>query len=199
MAEFEQSWALVRQFEGGWSNHKHDRGGETYAGIARNFFPDWTGWPLIDSWKKNVGADAKVLNKTLPTDGELQRCVADWYRREWWDKLGLSSLPQSLADEIFEQSVNLGMGGAVKKIQLLCNAYNWKSGRPIFADLSVDGSIGPKTIAALRCLLETRADAKTLCHALNCLQGAHYLELAARNPAQRQFTAGWMSRTHGAE
>ena len=25
-----------------------DRGGQTYAGIARNFYPDWDGWDLID-------------------------------------------------------------------------------------------------------------------------------------------------------
>jgi hypothetical protein len=26
-----------------------DRGGQTYAGIARNFHPNWPGWHCIDS------------------------------------------------------------------------------------------------------------------------------------------------------
>ena len=37
MADFLISYAPLKAFEGGWCNVKGDAGGETYAGIARNF------------------------------------------------------------------------------------------------------------------------------------------------------------------
>lgn len=196
MAEFAQAYAPLKQYEGGYSNNAADRGGETYAGIARNFFPKWQGWPIIDRWKKSVGTRASVLNRALSAVPELRSLVEEWYKAEWWDRLGLSTLPQALANEIFEQAVNLGKGGAGKKVQTVCNAFNYRSGSPLFPDLKVDGAIGPKTLAALRAILADRADEAALVHALNCMQGAHYLELAAKKASQRQFTVGWMRRTH---
>lgn len=196
MAEFAQAYAPLKQYEGGYSNNAADRGGETYAGIARNFFPGWGGWPIIDRWKKSVGTRVSALNRALSTVPELRTLVEDWYRAEWWDKLGLGTLPQALANEIFEQAVNLGKGGAGKKVQTVCNAFNHKGGTPLFPDLKVDGAIGPKTLSALRAILASRADEAALVHALNCMQGAHYLELAAKKPSQRVFVDGWMKRTH---
>ena len=38
MADFLISYAPLKEFEGGWCNVRGDAGGETYAGIARNFF-----------------------------------------------------------------------------------------------------------------------------------------------------------------
>ncbi|WP_297829232.1 glycoside hydrolase family 108 protein [uncultured Desulfovibrio sp.] len=195
-ASFEKAYAPLAAFEGGYANDPSDRGGETYAGIARNFFPEWPGWAIVDKWKKSLGENAAVLTRALATAPDLQELVADWYRAEWWDRLGLASLPQALADEIFEQSINLGKAGAGKKVQIVCNAYNrGRDGKPLFADLAVDGAIGPRTLNALRLLIERRMDAYGLVHALNCMQGAHYLELAAGRPGQRKFTSGWMSRT----
>ena len=60
----------------------------------------------------------------------------------------------------------------------------------------MDGVIGPRTLDALAALLARRTDEKALVHALNCMQGAHYIELAACSPSQRKFVDGWMKRTH---
>ena len=60
----------------------------------------------------------------------------------------------------------------------------------------IDGAIDPKTLNALATLLRRRAKEGELVHALNCMQGAHYLELAAKKASQRVFTTGWMTRTH---
>lgn len=201
MAKFEIAYAPLKEFEGGYSNVAADRGGETYAGIARNFFGAWAGWPIVDAQKARVGTRASTLNKVLAAIPELQQMVADWYRTEWWDRLGLEALPQELANEIFEQSVNLGRGGAGKLVQTMCNAFNYDKaakGR-IFDDLKVDGAIGPKTLNALKVLVSRRTNEAALVHALNCLQGTHYLNLAANKSSQRIFTDGWMTRTHDPE
>lgn len=197
MADFNIAYAPLKQFEGGWTNDPNDRGGETYAGIARNFFPGWKGWAIVDEYKRKYGASSSRLNRPLAANAELQEMVAGWYKKEWWDRMGLGTLSQPLANEIFEQAVNLGKAGSGKKVQTICNAYNYgPGGTQFFKDLAVDGAIGPKTLEALSILVRKKTDDKSLVHALNCMQGAHYLELAARKPSQRKYTVGWMKRTH---
>lgn len=196
MANFEIAYAPLKQFEGGYDNDPDDRGGETYAGIARNFYPKWSGWKLVDQIKR-TNKTKSAINKACAADHYLQDLVAAWYKREWFDALGLADMPQILANELFEQAVNLGKAGSGKKVQIICNAYNrTKNNEPLFADLIVDGAIGPKTLSALKLILANKSDAESLVHALNCMQGAHYLELAAKKPSQRKYTVGWMSRTH---
>lgn len=196
MADFEIAYAPLKDFEGGYDNDPDDRGGETYAGIARKFFPSWQGWKIIDKIKRSNQSKA-AINQAAKADHLLRDYVRAWYKTTWFDALGLGELPQPLANEIFEQSVNLGKSGSGKKVQIICNAYNYQPGaKKLFADLKVDGAIGPKTLAALKIILANKANAESLVHALNCMQGAHYLELAAKKFSQRKYVAGWMKRTH---
>lgn len=199
MADFLQAYALVCGYEGRWVNDPSDKGGETYAGIARRFWPSWSGWTIIDAAKSLPAwrQGASAFSRSLARIDELQTAVRRWYQAEWWDRLGLSALPQALAEEIFEQSINLGRAGAGKKIQRVCNAFNYDkaTGRRLFADLVVDGILGPKSLSALAALLRNRASEKALLHALNAMQAAHYIELAAKNYSQRRFTDGWLKRT----
>lgn len=200
MADFAIAYAPLKQFEGGYSNVKADAGGETYAGIARNFWPKWAGWPIIDAAKTHASFAQGSLkfSQHLATLPGLTSLVSGWYRSEWWDRMGLGDLPQSLAGEIFEQSVNMGRGGAGKLLQRLCNAFNYDkaTGKAMFEDLLEDGAIGPKTLTALSTMLKRRTNEAALVHALNCLQGGFYIDLAAKSSSQRIFTDGWMTRTH---
>ncbi len=197
MADFPEAYAPLKAFEGGYANNPRDRGGETYAGISRRFFPSWSGWMLIDAEKRAVSFERDMKGFSLHLAGitELQRLVEEFYRFEWWDALHLGELPQPLANEVFEQAVNIGKGGSARHVQRICNALNWKNGSPMFSDLKIDGIFGPATREALRKLLEDRSSADTLVHALNCLQGAYYISLAAKDVSQRTFFSGWMRRT----
>ena len=98
----------------------------------------------------------------------------------------------------FEQTVNLGRGGAGKYLQRLCNAlnYNKSKGERLFTDLVEDGAVGNKTLDALSAILARRSGEADVVHALNCMQGAHYVGLAAKNFQHRQFMDGWMKRTY---
>lgn len=200
MAIFEKAYDPVRQWEGGWSNVEGDRGGETYAGIARNFWPGWPGWKTIDGAKQHTSfrSGARAFSRHLDGIPGLRDMVEDWYRTEWWDRMSLGTLPQTLADELFEQAVNLGRGGAVRSLQRLCNALNYdKSGkRALFPDLAEDGALGNKTLSAMADILKKRSSPEDMVHWLNCLQGAHYVAIAAKNPGNRQFLDGWRTRTY---
>ncbi len=137
---------------------------------------------------------AAAFSRHLTTLPGLADMVKEFYRVEWWERMRLGQFPQIVADELFEQAVNMGRSGAGRLLQRLCNAFNYDRGRPLFEDLIEDGAAGP--LRALAALLDGHVSAPELVHALNGLQTAHYVHLAARNPARRKFMAGWLSRTH---
>jgi lysozyme family protein len=60
----------------------------------------------------------------------------------------------------------------------------------LYRDLKVDGIIGLATVSALTRYLEQR-DESALVKALNCLQGAFYIELAERREKDETFVYGW--------
>lgn len=199
MADFAKSYALVKAFEGGWCDVPGDAGGETYAGIARNFFPYWPGWGFIDAARLDHSFTQGSLSfsRYLARINNLQALVTAFYHTEWWDKMGIARFSQPVADELFEQAVNLGRGGSGRYLQRLCNAFNYdkRTGKNLFPDLTEDGVAGPKTLAALTLLLAKRTDDTTVVRALNGLQVAHYIGLGAKNPQHRKFVDGWLTRT----
>ncbi len=201
MAEFQEAYDIVKDFEGGWCDVEGDAGGETYAGIARNFFPEWLGWDIVDAAKRHSSFQkgAREFSEHLAPISALHTLVQDWYRVEWWDAMQLSQFPQALANELFEQAVNLGRGGSGRYVQRLCNAFNYQrtgaGSERLFDELKEDGVLGKKSLAALAVLVE-RMDTDTLVHALNGLQVAHYVGLGAKNFHHRKFMRGWLTRTH---
>ena len=54
MANFQQAFQHTAAAEGGYSNNPKDKGGETYRGIARKYWPDWAGWIIVDEYKRNM-------------------------------------------------------------------------------------------------------------------------------------------------
>lgn len=202
MADFLMAYAPLKEFEGGWCDVPGDAGGETYAGIARNFFPNWRGWPLIDAAKRHSSfrEGSSAFSRHLTTLPGLADLVTDWYRVEWWERMRLGQFPQIVADELFEQAVNLGRGGSGRYVQRLCNAFNRRRGprgeERIFPDLAEDGCLGPKSLSAMAELLSGRVSAAVFVHALNGLQLAHYVGLGSKNFSKRKFMDGWLTRTY---
>lgn len=121
MADFLPAFEAMIHDEGGYVLHnvEGDRGGMTYAGIARNMNPNWAGWPLIDN------------NQEVPA-----QMVRDFYRLNYWNAIkGDQIASQAIAQSIFNFHVNAGPV-ARKLAQLVVGA-------------TPDGNIGDKTVAAL--------------------------------------------------
>lgn len=173
MANFETAFALTEHIEAGYANNPNDHGGETYAGIARNFWPNWSGWTKIDGYKKTGMSE---LNTILKMDLPLQDEVASFYKQNFWDinKLDLVS-NQQLANNVYDFGVNSGVGKAAKTLQDC-------------AGVTADGIIGNQTIAAVN-----SANAETIYNCYNATRSAFYNKLAA-NPGQAQFLHSWLSR-----
>jgi lysozyme family protein len=122
MADFAQAYEVMIRNEGGYVLHTvpGDRGGMTYAGIARNMNPSWAGWLVVDA------------------GGEPHAdMVRAFYRSRFWAPIRGDDLEhQSTAQAIFDFGVNAGVGVASKLAQLVVGA-------------TPDGQIGPRTVASL--------------------------------------------------
>ena len=111
MADFKIAYKKTGGFEGGWNHVKGDRGGETYKGIARNFFPRWAGWKIVDSKKP-------LKNNAIIKDEMLDTLVLQFYKTEFWDVLGGDKIEdQSIANTLYDFGVNAGQGRSIKNMQ----------------------------------------------------------------------------------
>lgn len=184
MADFEAAYKVVMRNEGGYANNPNDRGGETYKGIARKMHSEWAGWATVDLFRRQPGFPANLADAS-----GLQALVHSFYKNEFWDKLNLDAVERNdIATEIFDTSVNMGVGVAALFLQRVLNVTN-KNGKE-YPDLVLDGKIGPKTIATLNM---HRRPLEVL-KAFNCLQGGKYIGICEANPSQEIFFTSWMSR-----
>lgn len=121
MADFLPAFERMIVNEGGYVLHEveGDRGGMTYAGIARNAHPGWSGWEALDQ------------GGTPSADQ-----VRAFYRAKFWAPLYADELSQAVATTLFDFSVNAGSRTAIILAQAVVGA-------------TPDGQVGPKTLAAL--------------------------------------------------
>jgi lysozyme family protein len=123
MANFLIAFEKTIADEGGYqlTDIPGDRGGQTYAGIARKPNPDWAGWQYID--RKDFGSATPL--------------VREFYKSHFWDRVrGDDIANQAIAETIFNFSVNTGVSVAAKLAQLIVG-------------VTPDGAIGAKTVERL--------------------------------------------------
>jgi lysozyme family protein len=167
MADFLPAFEQMIRDEGGYTLHTipGDRGGQTYAGIARNFNPDWEGWEFVDR------------RETPPTP-----MVRNWYHTNYWLPIaGDHLIHQAVASSIFNFAVNSSAPGrptvAVKLAQLVAGA-------------TPDGSLGSRSVAALNAM-----DPEKFVMAYALAKIARYRDIVTRDRTQIKFLLGWINRT----
>lgn len=182
MAKFEIADKITGGNEGGYANNKADRGGETEAGIARNFWPNWPGWKHIDQYKADWEKSNKKLSLAawinasvnVPTE-PVRDMIKSFYKQNFWDVNKLDQInDQQLANTVYDFGVNSGTGRAAKFLQAAVG-------------VTQDGKIGPQTLSAVN-----RLDAEVTHDKYNGAREAFYRSIAKGN--QAQFLKGWLSR-----
>ena len=187
MAEYTIAHAKTRKNEGGYANNPLDRGKETYAGIARNFWPSWPGWTIIDAVKAKSGT--RGIDAILAKDVTLQGMINSFYKVNFWDVNRLDAiLNQELANTLFDIGVNSGTGTAAKTLQEALNLSN--ANGQAYPDILVDGQIGPKTVQ----YTNGHYRPELLYKLVIALQWERYIKIMRNNPSQEAFAASWFSR-----
>lgn len=183
MARFETAYEkYVKPWEGGYANVANDKGGETYAGISRKFFPTWSGWATVDAIKKER---AIRHNELIPS---LTDKVKTFYRLAFWDKYGFSSIvDQNIANILFDWLVNSG-GNAAGTVGVETFGVDEILNRDFGTRLKIDRIIEKDTINAIN-----NVNAKQLYETIKVEREKYYRTLA-EDPTQRKFLQGWLNR-----
>lgn len=175
MASFEIAESITGKNEGLYADNKADTGGETYAGIARNHWPKWEGWKIIDQIKRNFGLSAKTINFYAKNDMNLTVLISKFYKKNFWDVLHLDDfVDQQLANSVYDFGVNSGTSRSAKFLQQS-------------AGVDDDGIIGKQTLHAVN-----SADRKFIYYDFNKRRETFYKSIAKGN--QAQFLKSWLSR-----
>jgi lysozyme family protein len=165
----------LNEREGGYVNHKNDRGGETNHGITlavarRN---GWSG-PMRDM---------------------TRQFAFGVYERKYWTSLSLDSInSNNLQETLFDYCVHSGPSRPGKALQRSLNVLNHMGDH--YADLVVDGKVGPATLRALEGLLRKRGPEAydVLAGMVDGMRQEFLIRLAEKNQSQESFSWGWAHR-----
>lgn len=160
--------------EGGWVSHPNDKGGPTT-------------WGITESVARGNGytGDMRAMPKAF---------AREVYKRRYWLEPGFGKvavLSNLIAEELADTGVNMGPATAVRFLQRALNVMNLE--HTVFPEIVVDGVLGPTTLSALGAYLKYRNQdgERVLLTAINCLQGARYIEIVEARPQSEAFIYGW--------
>ena len=161
--------------EGGFTDNPKDKGGPTR-------------WGITQAVARQYGYTGDM--RTLPREVAKAIYLELYYVGPKFDQV--HALSPRIAEELTDTGVNCGQAVAAKFLQRALNAFNREA--RIYPDITVDGQLGIRSLAALRAYLEHRGaeGEEVMLKALNCLQGERYIELAEGRPANEEFVWGWI-------
>ncbi len=165
--------------EGGYVNDPDDPGGATNFGVTIHTMRR-LGLDLDHDGSIGV-ADVKALTRAQAVEIFIQH---------YFERPLIGELPVPLQPSVFDMYVNAG-GNAIRILQQLL--------REMGINVSVDGVLGPQSIAATRQAMNAAPD--HLVDAFGIARRNYYFRLADRRPASRKYArtraggkGGWIKR-----
>lgn len=165
MDQLTQSLDWLLEEEGGFSNHKNDRGGATMYGVTQATYDAWRGK------KKKPRQAVRAITKDE---------AYDLYREEYWDAAYCNKLPWPISYLTFDAAVNSGVKRGVQWTQAGLG-------------VSPDGVIGKASIAAAQKAM-SNGEAGVLL-AIVDKRVEFLTRLVQKAPSQAVFLLGWWRRT----
>jgi lysozyme family protein len=173
MASFDAFFPTLLKHEGGFVNDPVDPGGATNKGVTLGTFQRCA--------KRYLGIEPTLENLKGLSDVQAGKI----YKALYWDEVrGDEIALQELANIVFDFQVNAG-GNAAKLLQRVLNELGAKP------PLSVDGEVGPGTMAALKSM-----DSKAVYRRYKQGRIDYYQDLVAKRPPLGKFLKGWLSRVN---
>lgn len=169
-SKFENSFKVLMNHEGGYSNYKEDHGGETKYGITQS--------ELTRVFKKlSLPDNVKDLS---------EEDAKKYYKSEWWDKFNYEKIDSEyIAIKTLDMAVNMGAHQAHEILQIAINHCGHK--------IPVDGVIGGKTLGSINLIIKNNKGGD-LKEEIIEEQSNFYLNLVKHKPQLKKFTKGWLKR-----
>ncbi|HEX5865088.1 MAG TPA: glycosyl hydrolase 108 family protein [Casimicrobiaceae bacterium] len=124
MSNFQRCLDIVFLYEGGFFEHREDRGEATQFGVTVG---------LLKEWRQDERLTSEDLRKLTRDE------ACEIYRTRYWNVLRCDDLPLGVDLVVFDFGVNAGAGRSAKMLQRVVGA-------------EADGSIGPATVAATKAM-----------------------------------------------
>ena len=160
---------VVLQHEGGFVNHKSDKGGPTKFGITIRTYSHYLGRPA---------SLQEVKDMNVETAREI-------YERNYYTGPRIHTLPPPLRTVVLDMAINHGPRDAIKMLQRTINAAG-------FGPITVDGVLGPNTRKGVKKAISAMGN--DFQNALVEERITFYERIVARDPSQRVFLDGWINR-----
>jgi lysozyme family protein len=193
---FDTAVSKLLGIEGGYVNHRFDKGGATKFGISLRFLKSEG---LID-----LNRDG-FADFDLDFDGDIDGAdvralsVADakiLYHQCFWQRDGIENLPKPLGEAVFDQAVNGGSHAAKKMLQQAINLCLAKS-QSAPAQITVDGQIGTRTLQAMNWVLAWgNLRMLALIDAYRLVVANRYRAIVKNDSSQAVFLKGWLRRAN---
>lgn len=162
--------------EGGFVNDPKDPGGATNHGITEKVARDHGYQGPMQQLSKEVAVD--IYSQDYINEPGFNRVIA---------------ISPAVGHKLVDAGVNAGVGRASRWFQEALNQLN--RGGQDYPMLTVDGQLGPRTLAAYQALERKRGRAKACEMVLKLVdvqQGAHYMRLGMPT-----FVVGWVDHRLG--
>lgn len=162
---------VVLRNEGGFVNHKADRGGPTNFGVTIRTYSQYLGRPA---------SLQEVKDMTEDTAREI-------YERSYFTDPRIHLLDDPIRVQVLDMAINHGPVNAIKMLQRVVNQAG--SG-----PIAVDGVLGPRSRAAIS--KAQIAMGKVLNNALVDERVRFFNSIVLRDPTQKAFIKGWLKRAN---
>lgn len=162
MTRLSNALDFTLRWEGGYVNDPADPGGATNKGVTQSTY---------DTWR----ASQKLPKQPVKLISHSE--VGAIYESRYWNACRCGDLPAPVDLFVFDTAVNCGVGRASRWLQTALG-------------VEADGSIGPRTLAAVR----EFGSPVELARKISDLRAAHYQDIVSRTPALKKFLNGWTNR-----
>lgn len=164
MSRYVYCFHKVLGHEGGFVDHKNDRGGRTNYGVTQKTY---------DAFRQIRGLEQQDVR-----DITMDEVEALYY--QYWRDAHCEHLPEPLDLFVFDCAINSGAGRAVKLLQRALG-------------IADDGQWGPQTRHSMENIIAEDM-VHDLADVYLRLRAGWYDTIIERDPSQAVFAKGWMNR-----
>lgn len=186
-ADFLPVWEkTILPHEGGYSNNIHDPGNWTGGkeGVGRFL---GTKYGIAASQYGTSLLKRGIIIKHLTKDQ-----ARDLFYKDYWLKFHFDKLKsQGIADELCDESVNMGGAAAQRLLEKVFKEIEWATKESI----PVPAKFTPETIAWINKYTRTHSNRVAFYNSIRIKRVQFYVVLIQRRPALKQFFIAWINRS----